>query len=109
MTETAVSAIPVVACRACDGTSVRARHEASELMFGTGGSYAYQECAECGSLTLANPPDGAAHYPEKYYRHLELRVSPSMRGYVKALRIAYDRCVPIVSPLSGRWGMGLRG
>jgi 2-polyprenyl-3-methyl-5-hydroxy-6-metoxy-1,4-benzoquinol methylase len=96
-------------CRACGGIAMCASHEASEMMFRTGGSYVYHECAACGSLTLANPPDGATQYPEKYYRHLELRVSPSMRWYVKALRIAYDRCVPIVSPLSGRWGMGLRG
>ena len=109
MTEAAVPAIPMLRCRACGGTAMSASHEASEMMFATGGSYVYQECGACGSLTLANPPDGAAHYPEKYYRHLELRVSPSMRWYVKVLRIAYDRCVPIVSPLSGRWGMGLRG
>ena len=109
MTEVAVPAITMVACRACGQTSVRAKHAASEMMFGTGGSYVYQECDECGSLTLSNPPDVAAHYPETYYRHLELRVSQSIRWYVKALRIAYDRWVPIVSPLSGRWGMGLRG
>jgi 2-polyprenyl-3-methyl-5-hydroxy-6-metoxy-1,4-benzoquinol methylase len=79
------------------------------MMYGFGGSYVYQECAECGSLTLANPPDLAPHYQERYYRHLEARTWPRLLPYVKALRVIHDRCVPIVSPLTGRWGIGLRG
>jgi SAM-dependent methyltransferase len=82
---------------------------ASEMLFGTGGCYVYQECLECGSLTLENPPDLAPHYPERYYRHLEVRVWPPLRPYVKALRVIYDRWVPVVSPLNGRWGVGLHG
>ena len=98
-----------VACRACAATGVSAWHMASEMLFGTGGEYVYQECARCGSLSLANPPDLTAHYPERYYRHIEQRVSPSWRRCVRALRLLYDRCVPCVSPLDGRWGVGLRG
>jgi 2-polyprenyl-3-methyl-5-hydroxy-6-metoxy-1,4-benzoquinol methylase len=79
------------------------------MLMGTGGSYAYQECAQCGSLTLANPPDLAPHYPQEYYRHIEARVSAPWRPIVKTMRVIHDRCVPCVSPLTGRWGLGLRG
>jgi 2-polyprenyl-3-methyl-5-hydroxy-6-metoxy-1,4-benzoquinol methylase len=81
----------------------------AEMLFGTGGSYVYQECERCGSLTLANPPDLAPHYPERYYRHIEARFSARWRPVVKAMRVIHDRWVPCVSPLTGRWGVGLRG
>ena len=79
------------------------------MLFGRGGSYVYQECAQCGSLTLANPPDLAAHYPQRYYQHVEARISAPWRPVVTAMRVIHDRCVPCVSPLTGRWGLGLRG
>jgi SAM-dependent methyltransferase len=79
------------------------------MLLGTGEGFAYQECAACGSLTLLDPPDAARYYPERYYRHIESKVSAHVRPFVRALRIAYDRFAPLVSPLDGRWGFGLRG
>jgi SAM-dependent methyltransferase len=98
-----------VACRACGSASVHAACTAAEMFFGTGGSYVYQECERCGSLTLANPPNLAPHYPERYYRHIEARVSTRWRPFVRAMRVIHDRFMPCVSPLTGRWGVGLRG
>ncbi len=75
-----------------------------------GGEFTYRECADCGSLSLANPPsDAARYYPANYYHHVESGVSERLRPLVKAARVMYDRLVPVVSPLTGRWGVGLRG
>jgi SAM-dependent methyltransferase len=75
-----------------------------------GGEFNYRECADCGSLSLANPPsDAAVYYPANYYQHVEAGVSGRHRPLVKAARVMYDRLVPVVSPLTGRWGIGLRG
>lgn len=101
--------VVAVACRACGATAVQAKHTASEMFFRSGGRYVYQECAICGSLTLANPPDLTPHYPQSYYRHFEGRVPASFKRLARVLRVLYDCYIPIVSPLSGRWGMGLRG
>src|ERR1700674_2690947 len=98
------------ACRACGSAAVRATHAASETLFQMGGEFTYRECADCGSLSLANPPsDAAAYYPAHYYRHVEAGVSERLRPLVKAARVLHDRLVPVVSPLTGRWGIGLRG
>jgi SAM-dependent methyltransferase len=75
-----------------------------------GGEFTYRECADCGSLSLANlPSDAAEYYPANYYEHVESGVSGRLRPLVKAARVMYDRLVPVVSPLTGRWGLGLRG
>ncbi len=79
------------------------------MLLGTGEGFAYQECAACGSLTLLDPPDAARYYPERYYQHIESAASARFKPLVRALRIAYDRYAPLVSPLDGRWGFGLRG
>jgi len=86
----AVAAPPVVEfagkpCKACQST-VCHTHTATERMFGFGGSFTYQECANCGSLQLADiPEDLSRYYPDNYYSRPR-NLSPKKR-WLRLLKV----------------------
>ncbi len=57
------------ACCVCGGRRIPVL-VATERMFGMGGAFTYDQCADCGALQLANPPeDLSPYYPANYYAH----------------------------------------
>jgi len=54
-------------CRICGNTGGNRTHTAREMMFGTRDEFRYIECAECGTLQIAEIPDLAKYYPADYY------------------------------------------
>lgn len=54
-------------CRLCGNTENNRLHRAREMMFGTRDAFEYVECAACGTLQIAAPPDLAPYYPKEYY------------------------------------------
>ncbi len=58
------------ACPLCGHGDGNRRHEAREMMFGRRDVFTYLECADCGALTLQDPPDDLApFYPSDYYSY----------------------------------------
>ncbi len=54
-------------CRICGGAAGK-RHDAREMMYGSRETFAYFECAACGTLQIETVPgDLARHYPAGYY------------------------------------------
>jgi SAM-dependent methyltransferase len=57
-------------CRACLSEAARKKFSAREMMFGSREEFEYVECAECGSVQIAEIPTAqvlARHYPADYY------------------------------------------
>jgi len=97
-----------LACRACGSRTVRATHAVPEMLLRSGSEFSYTECGTCGSLTLGDRPDVEPFYPPSYFRHAEELVAARSRRVVRAIRGLFDRVAPVVSPLTGSWGLGLR-
>ena len=51
----------MTACGACGGISLD-RLRVREMMFGTREVFTYGECANCGSLTLLDPPEDLSRF-----------------------------------------------
>lgn len=59
-----------VACPLCGHVSDNRPHAAREMMFGRRDPFTYLECADCGALTLLDPPvDPSPYYPPDYYSY----------------------------------------
>ena len=72
-------------CRVCGSTSLKRSLRAREMMFGTREEFAYDECADCGSLQIATIPDDAtiaSAYPSDYY---SFGASPRSSGYRRGI------------------------
>jgi SAM-dependent methyltransferase len=55
-------------CRICGSNNLGAPIELREIMFGTGGTFPYWRCLDCGCLQIAKePPDIEQYYPRNYY------------------------------------------
>jgi len=55
-------------CRVCHSTRNLERLEVGEMWFGSGETFAYELCADCGSLQLAGiPPNLGHYYPPEYF------------------------------------------
>src|SRR5687767_3710530 len=55
-------------CRICGAVSDTPPLSAREQMFGTGESFDYFQCSECGCLQIREIPDDLGrHYPSSYY------------------------------------------
>ena len=68
-------------CLACASDRARQRFTVCEMMFGLGGSFEYWECAECGAIQIAAPPEDLARYYRAvgYYSFRDPR-----RGWLRA-------------------------
>lgn len=54
-------------CRGCGSTHIKTAWQAQERMFGTGGTFHYNECNNCGALSINQvPTDLDRHYPSTY-------------------------------------------
>lgn len=53
-------------CRACGNIDGNIKHTAREMMFGTREEFEYLECPVCGSVSIAEIPELAKHYPPNY-------------------------------------------
>ncbi len=57
----------VFKCRGCGGTHTTSNWQVRERMFGTGDTFHYDECADCGALSIdLVPSDLSRHYPPTY-------------------------------------------
>lgn len=57
-------------CLACGAVGTHQEHVFREMFFGTREEFLYLECAECGTLQIAEVPiDLARHYPSDYYSY----------------------------------------
>lgn len=74
-------------CNACGSTEVAARHLLEERMFGTGQRFEYLECAECGSLSIAEvPEDLGQYYPDNYYSLAAPDLGNAVKRSLKQMR-----------------------
>lgn len=81
-------------------------HQVKEMMFGTGESFQYAECTNCGSLSLIDTPeDLSAYYPNEYYSFLPLVKSSFGKNLLKALRYNLFQLTgkKSLSPVFGKW------
>ncbi len=57
-------------CHICRSTAVAQRLLVREMMFGTGDTFAYRQCARCGCLQIETiPPNIGTYYPPDYYSY----------------------------------------
>lgn len=73
-------------CRVCGSASLKRSFRAREMVLGTREEFAYDECADCGSLQIASIPDDAtiaAAYPSD---RDSFSASPRSSGYRQRLR-----------------------
>lgn len=74
-------------CEICSSESFSS-HQASEKMFGMGGSFLYKECRNCGVLNLDNIPENLdQYYPSNYY---SLQPQSPLKKYIKRRRGSYS-------------------
>lgn len=72
-------------CQICNNAQDNKIHCVKEMMFGTGHSYDYLECAECRCLQLVNPTESPEEaYPEAYYS-FAIRNESTTRGFNRLL------------------------
>jgi SAM-dependent methyltransferase len=89
-------------CAICGQGSGHRLHRARENMYGTGETFRYLECGDCGCLQLLDPPaDMAPYYPDDYCAHgvPRYRRPAAWRRAWKGLR---------TRALLGRFGPGAR-
>ncbi|MBO4221508.1 class I SAM-dependent methyltransferase [Bradyrhizobium neotropicale] len=73
-------------CKACLSDGEHRRHVFTEMMFGTGERFEYQECIDCGTIQrLADVADEGRFYPDGYYSFAK----PSRNSRVIAIRDAH--------------------
>ena len=76
-------------CRTCKGHRLARTIEAREMMFGLREAFAYDECADCGSLQIKDVPDAetlSRHYPEEYYSHAPADPTRGVKGLLAGWR-----------------------
>jgi SAM-dependent methyltransferase len=77
----------VIECPWCGSDAVGPSYDATEQMYGLGGTFVYDECAGCGSLALRDVPgDLGPYYPADYYSYgVPARLSPARRVALETL------------------------
>ena len=78
-------------CRVCSGSERSRIYEAREMMFGLRTQFRYAQCAECGSLSLTDPPtDYTVYYSRYYYSLTEAHggAREVVKGFLQARRDA---------------------
>ncbi|RZS95203.1 class I SAM-dependent methyltransferase [Cecembia calidifontis] len=92
-------------CYYCGCTETPKKHQAKEMMFGTGESFELDACTSCGSLQLTNPPaDLSVYYPPSYYSLQELVVSGPLKQFLKRLRYRlFVAGIRFLKPVYGDW------
>lgn len=87
-------------CRICAAEGNHRSFEAREIMLGLGDIFAYFECAECGTVQIADvPADMSRYYPADYY---SLRPAADDSVWLAALKRARDRYEVLGRGILGR-------
>lgn len=79
-------------CRICGNREGNTPWRLSELLFCTGESFDYFECASCGCLQIASVPESlAAYYPREYFafKRYDKLARPSLRGVFDRARVGH--------------------
>ena len=94
-------------CRVCGNAKGNVGFAAREAMFGTGESFEYLECAQCGCLQIDEiPRDLSRYYPSEYYA-----LSTRTRRPRRSLRRRAQKRISLLEPtlfdrcLSRLWGL----
>src|SRR5262249_26518092 len=73
----------ITPCRICESRGPHERFLAREMMFGTGESFGYFECSECGTVQIVNivpPAELSRYYPAGYYSLIT--PNPGLGGWI---------------------------
>lgn len=93
-------------CKICGNSHLNKTYTFREMMFGTGHSFDYLECGQCGAIQILTPPeDWGAYYPDNYYAYVSLNHSSNFRKFLKTIRwqlYSYLDIKPF-RPLWGDW------
>ena len=94
-------------CKICNNSHNNKIHTLKEMMFGTGHSFEYLECHECGTIQQLPSAsfDLSAYYPDDYYAYVTLNHSGNVRKFSKRIRwqlYSYLDMKPF-RPLWGDW------
>jgi 2-polyprenyl-3-methyl-5-hydroxy-6-metoxy-1,4-benzoquinol methylase len=79
-------------CRICGNAENNAPYRLKDLMAGSGESFDYFQCAQCGCLQIAHIPDDLArYYPQSYYAFRARRkgAPAPIRGLVDTRRVQH--------------------
>lgn len=79
-------------CRVCGNREHNIPWRLTELLFCTGESFDYFECAACGCLQIATIPDSlASYYPQEYFafKRYDKLAQPSLRGLFDRARVRH--------------------
>jgi SAM-dependent methyltransferase len=93
-------------CQICHNQEGNQVHHVKEMMFGTREEFRYLECAACQSIQLLEVPASMdAYYPEDYYSHNQLTLSPAWKNTLKKLRLFAFKYLPgqPIAPIYGDW------
>lgn len=97
-------------CRTCGSSSKRTSYTVREMMFGTKGEFAYDQCDSCESIQITTIPKDdelSAYYPSNYYSfgsNLPTSLKEKLRSFVKK---EHDRGL-LCNSLAGRFIESLR-
>lgn len=76
-------------CKICGNSEQNTAHVGREMMLGLRDEFVYIECARCGCLQLASPPqEMPKYYPSDYYSYANPR---SIASILKRQRASYAR------------------
>ena len=91
-------------CKVCENSNGNLYHQVKEMMFGTGHSFTYMECSNCGTISLQDPPaDLQDYYPAAYYSYAGLVPSPFWKNVLKSLRLYLYLHFGFSPPIYGEW------
>lgn len=92
-------------CCYCGNKQSPNKHQAKEMMFGTGERFDLAECTSCSSLQLLDPPANLSiYYPSSYYSLQELVLSGPLKNFLKGLRYTlYGSGLRFLKPVFGDW------
>lgn len=89
-------------CRICDNSDGNQAYVAREMMLGTGDSFVYFQCNECGCLQIESYPETISdYYPSDYYA-FQVREAKSKTSLKDRLRIAKERYIVFGTGLTGK-------
>lgn len=99
--------IESIPCKFCGG-SAESFVQASENMFGLGGSFTYQICGECASVQISEIPENlASFYPQDYYSFVPLKKSNPFLKLLKKIRLGLFLSTGF-APIAPNYGYWLR-
>lgn len=90
-------------CRICGATGEHPTYVVKEMQYGTGDPFDYFQCADCGSLQIAEIPDLSRYYSDAYYSFEQAMDPLPANPLARWLRTRRDRAAVTGQGLLGRY------